>query len=206
MDRCEQCGFVYYEVALADIPVRLRTAQTAYRAALLGDGTGESPGPTATPGSTATPGPTATPGSTPEPGRREAILRSRPQPDTWSALEYTCHVRDVLLVQRDRTVLAVVETNPGFARMSRDERVAVARYDAHPPPQVVGQLGMAAELCATVFEGLTPDQWCRPLIYNYPTPAPRDIAWLARNTVHEVEHHLGDIRSVIAAVMAVSRD
>ncbi len=98
----------------------------------------------------------------------------------WSALEYTCHVRDVLLVQRDRTVLALVETNPGFARMHRDERVGLARYDAHPPPQVADQLGVAAELCATVFEGLTADQWARPLIYNYPAPSPGTWpGWLA---------------------------
>ncbi len=182
MDHCEQCGFIYDQLALADIPMRLRASESAYRTALLDDGARD------------------------RAGQREGVLRRRPEPDTWSALEYTCHVRDVLLVQRDRTVLALVETNPGFARMSRDERVALARYDAHPPLQVAVQVGVAAELCATVFDGLTPDQWNRPLIYNYPVPTLRDVAWLARNTVHEVEHHLGDIRSVIRAVTAVSPD
>jgi hypothetical protein len=174
MDRCDQCGFSYDEVAVAHIPTRLRGSEPAFRAALLDDGAGT--------------------------GARDAILRRRPQPGTWSALEYACHVRDVLLVQRDRAVLALVEENPGFARMYRDERVGLARYDAHPASQVAVQLGVAAELCATVFEGLTREQWDRPLIYNYPAPAPRDVAWLARNTVHEVEHHLGDIRSVLVAV------
>jgi DinB superfamily len=134
------------------------------------------------------------------------LARQRPRPDVWSALEYACHVRDVLLIQRDRTVQALVETNPGFARMHRDERVGLARYDAHPPPVVADQLGLAAELCATVFEGLTAEQWARPLIYNYPAPSPRDLAWLARNTVHEVEHHLADIRMVLAQVTATSPD
>ncbi len=128
----------------------------------------------------------------------EAAAWRRPQPGVWSALEYACHVRDVLLVQRERTLLALVEPTPGFARMYRDERVGLARYDAHPPGQVLDQLGMAAELCATVFDGLSPEQWARSLIYNYPTPASRDVAWLAGNTVHEVEHHLDDIRAVIA--------
>ncbi|HEY4610917.1 MAG TPA: hypothetical protein VIH06_16985, partial [Ilumatobacteraceae bacterium] len=31
----------------------------------------------------------------------------RPQPETWSILEYGCHVRDVLLVQRERVLLAL---------------------------------------------------------------------------------------------------
>jgi hypothetical protein len=112
----------------------------------------------------------------------------------------------VLLIQRDRAVLALVETNPGFARMHRDERVVLARYDAHPAAQVASQLGVAAELCATLFEGLTPGQWDRALIYNYPTPTARDVAWLARNALHEVVHHLGDIRSVIARVTSASPD
>jgi hypothetical protein len=27
----------------------------------------------------------------------------------------------------------------------------------------------------------------------------RDVAWLGRNTVHEAEHHLGDVREVLLA-------
>jgi S-DNA-T family DNA segregation ATPase FtsK/SpoIIIE len=176
MDRCDQCGFIYDVGAVGGVPLRLRASEAAYRAVLF------------------------------EPGNREAVLRRRPEPGTWSALEYTCHVRDVLMVQRERAVLTLVQTNPGFARMYRDERVSLARYDAHPPAQVVVQLGVAAELAATLFEGLTAEQWVRPLIYNYPAPTSRNLAWLAANTQHEVDHHLGDIRSVIARVTSASPD
>ena len=34
-------------------------------------------------------------------------LRLRPQPEVWSPLEYACHVRDVLLMQRGRLYLAL---------------------------------------------------------------------------------------------------
>jgi hypothetical protein len=129
----------------------------------------------------------------------QAVLRRRPAPGVWSVLEYTCHVRDVLLVQRDRVLLALVETRPSFPRMYRDERVGLARYDAHAPEEVAHQLGVAAELCATVFEELTGEQQTRPLIYNFPAPMERDVAWLGRNTVHEGEHHLGDVRQVLLA-------
>ena len=47
----------------------------------------------------------------------------RPEPATWSPLEYLCHVRDVLLVQRERVLQARREDVPSFAPMGRDERV-----------------------------------------------------------------------------------
>ncbi len=124
----------------------------------------------------------------------------RPEPGVWSALEYACHVRDVFLVQRERAVLAQVEDNPRTARMNRDERVAVCRYDAHPVPVVLDQLAMAGELCATVFDGLDEAALARRLVYPWPAPAERDVAWVGRHTVHEGEHHLMDVRRVLAAV------
>jgi len=133
-------------------------------------------------------------------GVDDGVARTRPAPAVWSALEYACHVRDVLLVQRDRALLALVEEQPSFARMNREERVALAHYNAHPPAQVAEQLSMAADLCAAVFEGLTDDQLARRLIYNFPAPTERTMAWLGRHTVHEGEHHLGDVRSVISQV------
>ena len=131
----------------------------------------------------------------------EAAAR-RPDAGVWSALEYACHVRDVLLIQRDRAVLAQVEDRPSVARMHRDERVALCGYAAQPPGEVLAQLAMAAQLCALVFGGLDDDAWSRRLIYNWPAAAERDLAWLSRHTLHEVEHHLGDITSVLARVAA----
>jgi DNA segregation ATPase FtsK/SpoIIIE, S-DNA-T family len=127
-----------------------------------------------------------------------AAAARRPEPAVWSALEYTCHVRDVLLVQRERAIAAQVEDIPAPPRMHRDERVALARYDAHPVPVVLDQLGMAAELCAVVFEALGQAGWARRLVYSYPAATERDLAWVGRNTVHEGEHHLVDVRRVLA--------
>lgn len=129
-------------------------------------------------------------------------FQTRPDPAVWSAIEYACHVRDVLLVQRDRTVLALVEENPSFARMYRDERVALCAYAQQAMDDVLAHLAMAAELCAMVFEGLDEAGWSRPLVYNWPEPAEGDLAWLGRHTLHEVEHHLQDITQVLSQVTA----
>jgi DNA segregation ATPase FtsK/SpoIIIE, S-DNA-T family len=123
----------------------------------------------------------------------------RPEPAVWSALEYTCHVRDVLLVQRERMIVAQVEDVPAVARMHRDERVSLARYDAHPVPLVLDQLGMAAELCAVTFEALDAAGRARRLVYPWPEAIERDLGWVGRHVVHEGEHHLMDVRRVLAA-------
>src|SRR4051794_34185321 len=52
----------------------------------------------------------------------------RPSPERWSALEYTAHVRDVLLHVRDRIVIALVEDEPTFKPLYREERVDLGLY------------------------------------------------------------------------------
>jgi len=47
-------------------------------------------------------------------GLDEASVRVRPARDVWSPLEYLCHVRDVLRVQKERILLAQHEVDPVF--------------------------------------------------------------------------------------------
>ena len=132
-------------------------------------------------------------------GADRVRLTTRPQPAVWSALEYACHVRDVLLVQRDRVILALVEDNPGFARMYRDERAEITRYNEEQPAEVGAHVEVAGALLARLFDGLSPEQLARPCIYNFPEPSERDVAWLAHHALHEGEHHLRDIEAALAA-------
>jgi hypothetical protein len=123
------------------------------------------------------------------------FVTQRPSKGVWSPLEYACHVRDVLLAQRERLFLALVEDCPSFAPIYRDERVLLARYAAEEPAAVIAQLEMAASMIAYAFAGLTYEQWQRECIYNYPEPARRSLGWLAAHSLHEGEHHLRDIRA-----------
>jgi S-DNA-T family DNA segregation ATPase FtsK/SpoIIIE len=114
-------------------------------------------------------------------------------------LEYACHVRDVLLMQRDRLFVALVEDEPSFKPMYREERVAFDRYSAQSPTAVAGQIVMGADLLAHAFDGLSEDQWARPLLYNFPGQARRDVEWVAHHTVHEMIHHLADIDRILGS-------
>jgi len=126
-----------------------------------------------------------------------ASVHRRRSPEEWSPLEYSCHVRDVMLMQRDRVYVALVEDEPTFKPMYRDERVAFDRYDTQRPSVVADQIAMAADLLSRAFDGLEQAQWSRQLIYGFPDPARRDVEWVAHHTLHELVHHLMDIDRIL---------
>lgn len=117
----------------------------------------------------------------------------RRDPGTWSPLEYGCHVRDVLVVQRERVLLARRVENPLLEPMGRDERAEHDGYAEQDPAAVARQLGDAARLLENVLDRLGPDGWSRTVRYNYPEPAERSLAWVAVHTHHEARHHLLDV-------------
>ena len=172
MDYCGQCDFRYEGMDVEDVPNTLDCLGTAYRSRLA---TGF------------------------QDAHAERLLRRRPAPDVWSALEYCCHFRDVLLAQRERLYLALVEDTPRFSSIYRDRRVLLARYSDDRLEDVAGEVEMAAGLLARAFTRLADGQWQRRCIYTYPAPMQRTIAWLARHTVHEGRHHLHDVDTVISA-------
>ncbi len=124
----------------------------------------------------------------------EADVRTRRQPDSWSPLEYACHVRDMLLVQRERLLAARRLERPVCEPMGRDERVELDGYAEQDPADVARQVRDAAQLFASDLGRLSPADWDRVVVYTYPHRALRSLRWLAIHTVHEVSHHLLDVR------------
>lgn len=162
MNRCDECGFVYEDLAPGDVPASLRAQPARYADALR----------------------TAV---------AAGVARVRPHPGTWSALEYTCHVRDVLQVQRERLRRALAEDRPVFAPMGRDERAVEDRYNEQDPERVLDELAQASADLTAALEELDTTGWRRVGVYPWPETAERSMAWLARHTVHETVHHLRDV-------------
>lgn len=132
-------------------------------------------------------------------------IRHRPTSETWSALEYAAHVRDVLTVQRERIGLALRFDSPAFESMRAEQRAIELRYNEDDPEHVTREIERASEQLAGLLADLTDHEWTRTGIYNWPTRAQRDITWIARHTVHELAHHLMDIsRSVEPTPTAAS--
>jgi hypothetical protein len=124
----------------------------------------------------------------------DPLPASRRHRDTWSPLEYACHVRDVLLVQRERVLTARRRDLPSFEPMGREERVAHDGYAEQAAEDVARQLGDAALMFANVLDRLGPADWMRTVVYNYPAPQERSLAWVAVHSLHEAVHHTADVR------------
>ncbi len=165
MDRCAECGFEY-DLAAAESAGPAIVAGVAPLLVVLGNG-----------------------------DRDGAVdLARRPEPRTWSPLEYGCHVRDVLLVQRERVLTARRTDRPAFEPMGRDERVEHDGYARQDPGAVARQLADAAALFANVLARLGAEDWERTVVYGYPATLERTLRWVATHTLHEVRHHVLDVR------------
>ncbi len=173
MTSCAQCHFVYEDLEAEATPGALRHSAREIRERLgtLLD----------------------------EPGGVER-LRTRPEPDVWSTLEYAGHVRDVLLVQHARLYQALIEDVPAFTPMHRDERVGLGGYNDEDPATTATEVTIAADLLARVLSRLDTTEWSRRCTYDVTRPSEVDVVWLARHSVHEVVHHLLDIDEVTARV------
>ena len=126
-------------------------------------------------------------------------LRTRRDPSVWSPLEYGCHLRDVLLVQRERVLAARYMERPSPDPMGRDERVEYDGYAEQEPDDVARQLTDAGHLFANVLARLRADDWPRTVMYNYPTRSERSLRWMAVHTLHEVQHHLLDVKRQLSS-------
>lgn len=123
----------------------------------------------------------------------------RPSSERWSGLEYAAHVRDVFLTIRDRLVIGLVEDEPGFKPMYRDERISLGLYATDTVEEVSVELEAAAKMLVRLFEAIDRQQLDRIVRYGFPDPMRRTLLWMAQQAVHESEHHLADITENLGA-------
>ena len=128
------------------------------------------------------------------------VASARPTPDRWSMLEYGAHVRDVLLVLRDRFVVGVVTDNPGSRRCTATSGSTWACTAARTRRRWPPSSRWRPALLARMLEALSPEQLELTCQYGYPGPSTRTLRWMAAQAVHEVEHHLGDVEENLTLV------
>ena len=118
--------------------------------------------------------------------------------EIWSPVEYAGHVRDVLLNIRDRLVVAVNEDNPLCKGLFGTPRIDLGLYVGDEPDVVAEELRLAASLFARTWDRIPDVLRDRTMVYGYPRVTNRNLRWVAAQALHEVEHHLSDIRVGLA--------
>jgi hypothetical protein len=118
-------------------------------------------------------------------------VRTRPQPDVWSPLEYACHVRDVYRVFAARARLMLAEDSPTFENWDQDATAVAERYAEQDPAQVGVELAAAGEDAAAAFDGVPADAWDRVGLRS--NGSRFTVETLGQYFVHDVVHHLDDV-------------
>jgi hypothetical protein len=123
----------------------------------------------------------------------DGVIRpGRPDPSTWSALEYACHVRDVYRRYPGRIELMLAEDDPLFPNWDQDVTAVEDGYEAQDPAQAVSELGEAAAVLASRLEALGGEQWARP--GRRSDGASFTVDTISRYMIHDPFHHVWDVR------------
>ncbi|UYM04337.1 DinB family protein [Solicola gregarius] len=137
------------------------------------------------------------------PGRaRSAALRAadprrRPEPQTWSVLEYVCHLRDVYVSSTIRLHRVRTEADPALEPMLNDLRTRRFRHNELDLLPVLTEIRLDVDGFLDEVARVRTDGWVRTASR---LPGERRTAlWFVRHAAHEGVHHVGDIERVAAA-------
>ena len=174
MSRCEECGFDFDSVEPESAPASIRDFGRRYRAPLTRLLKGED----------------------------EAVLRTRPADDVWSAIEYAVHVRIVFALFDRRVAQIVAEDDPVLEVIDHDAVVPDSDDRNLGPVAVADELAAAADALAARLESLAAEQWERA---GTREGERRTVLDIARRGVHEGSHHLLDIGRVLRTVRSQAK-
>ncbi len=119
------------------------------------------------------------------------LVRERPAPDVWSALEYGCHVRDVNRLFLRRLRLMLDQDAPQFDNWDQDATAVESHYDRADVDEVVDALTADGERLAAAFAGVREEEWTRTGLRS--DGALFTIESFGRYLVHDPVHHVWDV-------------
>ena len=167
---CPECGLDYDTISPSDAKVAIRSFPRRYRSAVAG---------------------------ALEDDADEGLIRRRPDPATWSALEYTVHVADLYESFAPAFRQMYEQDKPTISGMwDADERAASERYNEQDPMGAADRLDAAADALVAVLDRVDADSWSRTATFPW---GERDLLTMTRNAVHEGSHHLRDVERVLEA-------
>jgi hypothetical protein len=128
----------------------------------------------------------------------------RTRPDRWSTLEYACHVHDVHQLYHDRATQMLTEDNPLFENWDQDRTAEEGRYGEQLPAIVGPTLVAAAYAIGDLYASVPPLSWHRR--GRRSDGREFTVESLARYQLHDVVHHLHDVRHASRAATVRAYD
>jgi hypothetical protein len=122
---------------------------------------------------------------------RRPGVRDRPDPSTWSPLEYACHVRDACRIFAGRLELMLTQDDPVFANWDQDATAVRERYGDQDPASVAAELAVAADAVAAAFAAVENGQWQRT--GRRSNGSVFTVESLGRYFLHDPVHHRHDV-------------
>ena len=126
----------------------------------------------------------------------DAALRYRPDPATWSALEYAGHLADVLELFDRRTAAIRSAPVPDLEVLDHDQLVRERGHNDAAVAATLDRLRRAAAVLSETAERLRPGDLDRA---GQRAGQRRTIREVLYRAVHEAAHHARDARLLVAA-------
>jgi hypothetical protein len=130
-------------------------------------------------------------------------LGLRPAPETWSALEYAAHSRDVTALHVFGVEQALTIDEPRFPEIAGSELVesAATNYAGQDPGVVGMELERQARKLAELAEESGITSWSRGITIG---DSRSDVRLLLEHALHDSHHHLVDVKNGLAVLRARS--
>ena len=131
----------------------------------------------------------------------EELLRARPEPDTWCAVEYAQHVVSAIAAIEWAARIFASGHSPDWDELPEDSLPGVFEHDTHDCGRfdiadTLESLGVVARSMASFAESLTPEEQAEIAVYFEDEVL--NTTAVIRHALHDAEHHLLDVRRGIA--------
>lgn len=120
----------------------------------------------------------------------------RPEPRVWSPTEYAAHVRDVHRMFFTRVNLMLVGDEPAFPNWDQDATALAEHYDEQVAAEVAAEVEIAAGEVAAAYDAVGDREWEHRGTRS--DGSVFTVESLGRYHLHDVVHHLWDVRWVDA--------
>lgn len=122
---------------------------------------------------------------------RRADVAERPDENTWSVLEYACHVRDVFALFDYRLALMLNDEDARFEDWDQDRTAVEKDYAGADPAEVSAELTAEGEQIAASFARVPEEHWGRKGTRS--NGSEFTVLTFGQYFLHDVVHHLHDV-------------